>query len=71
MFVQTANQFHSKIEICNLNRERTLVNGKSILHVLSLGVSQGDKVEIVITGEDEQNAATALHDLILSDFAIR
>jgi phosphotransferase system HPr (HPr) family protein len=45
------------------------VNAKSILHVLTLGVSQGNEVEILVEGEDETSAAAALRQLIVSDFA--
>jgi len=44
------------------------VNAKSILKVLTLGVGKGDAVEITVEGEDEEQAAVTLKDLIDADF---
>ncbi len=71
VFVQTANKFQSKIQIRNTSSERPAVNAKSILQVLTLGVSQGTTVEITAEGTDEEQAAATLEELILSDFAIQ
>ncbi len=69
IFVQCANKFRSRITIRNVNSGKQPVNAKSILHVLTLGVSQGDEVELLIDGEDEANAAATLRQLFVSDFA--
>lgn len=69
VFVRCANKFRSAITVRNTNSERPAVNAKSILQVLGLGVSQGNGIEIRIEGDDEENAAAALTQLILSDFA--
>lgn len=70
IFVQSANKFRSRITIRNVKSGGAPVNAKSILHVLTLGVGQGDEVEITVEGEDEANAAEALKQLLVSDFAI-
>ncbi len=70
IFVQSANKFRSRITIRNVKSNGAPVNAKSILHVLTLGVSQGDEVEILVEGEDEASAAAALKQLLVSDFAI-
>lgn len=69
IFVQSANKFRSRITIRNVKRGAAPVNAKSILHVLTLGVGQGDEVEIAVEGEDEAAAAEALRRLLVSDFA--
>ena len=69
MFVRCANKFRSGIKVRNMNSGRPAVNAKSILQVLGLGVAQGNGIEIQIEGDDEEKAAAALTQLILSDFA--
>ena len=69
LFVQCAAKFRSRMTIRNVSSGGPSVNAKSILHVLTLGVSQGNEVEILVEGEDETSAAAALRQLIVSDFA--
>ena len=69
VFVQTAGRFTSQIKIRKVKQDKPAVNGKSILHVLMLGVSQGETVEITVEGDDEEQAAAALQALIAADFA--
>ena len=69
IFVQSAGKFRSRITIRNVKSGGQPVNAKSILHVLTLGVGQGDEVELLIEGEDEANAAASLRQLFVSDFA--
>lgn len=61
MFVQKANQFKSDIFIIKGEKK---VNAKSILGILSLGLSKGTKVKIKIEGEDEEIAAEELKRMI-------
>lgn len=69
LFVKTANQFHSKIQICNATRKTPYVDAKSILKVLSLGAEKGHEIAIQINGEDEKMAAQTLEALVRSNFA--
>lgn len=66
MFVQKANQFKSDIFIIKGEKE---VNAKSILGILSLGLSKGAKVKIKIEGEDEEIAAEELKRMIEVELA--
>ena len=70
IFVQSANKFRSRITIRNVSNGGIFVNAKSILQFITLGVEQGHEVEIRKEGEDEATAATALKQLLVSDFAI-
>lgn len=45
------------------------VNAKSVLGVLSACVKHGDEIEIVCTGESEEDALAALMQAISTDFA--
>ena len=47
------------------NRE---YNAKSVLSVLGAGVRSGDEVEIVCDGEDEEEALSALIELVKTGF---
>lgn len=64
-FTNLAKKFTSKIELENLDSpEDGSVNAKSIIHVLSLSVTQGQKVKITASGEDEVAAVTALVNVL-------
>lgn len=64
-FVQTASKFKSKITIENNGKQ---ANAKSILFLLSIGASMGCTVTITAEGEDENQAAAVLAELIRSKF---
>lgn len=53
-FVQTASKFESKVMITIDNKT---VNAKSIMGVISLGISRGQEVKVVAEGNDEAAAA--------------
>ena len=53
MLVQLASQFKSRIEI---RQDNMVVNAKSIMGMMTLGLVQGQKLEIDVEGEDEENA---------------
>lgn len=67
-FVKTAAKHKSKVSVRNLTTQSDWVNAKSILKVLSLGVSENHQVEIEADGEDEEEAIAALEALIQSNF---
>ncbi len=68
LFVQTANKFTSDITVHNLTSNSAQANAKSILRVLTLGVMQGNEIEIVAEGEDAEQATEALKALIEDNF---
>jgi phosphocarrier protein len=63
--VEIASRFASDILIRHEGKE---VNAKSIMMVLTLGVSQGAVLEIVVSGEDAEDAMSALEKLITGKF---
>ena len=67
-FVAKAKGFQSKISIRRPGDDSFLGNAKSIIIMLSMGVAQGDAVEIMADGPDEQKAVEALTGLIASGF---
>jgi phosphocarrier protein len=65
LFVQTAKQFKSDVKV---GKDDTEVNAKSILSILTLGVNQNTVITIKAEGEDEEEAVTALQELVESNF---
>ncbi len=64
-FIQKANEFKEEIKVTKDERE---VNGKSLLGVLSLGITRGSSIKISATGENEEAAVEALVALVESNF---
>lgn len=64
-FIQKSNEFKSSIWIV---KEERKVNAKSLLGVLSLGITKGTEIEIIADGVDEEEAVNALETLIDSNF---
>lgn len=59
--VQLASQFKSNIE---LRQDNMTVNAKSIMGMMTLGLVQGQKLEISIDGEDEETAMKDMEDYL-------
>ncbi len=64
-FVTLASQFSSEI---HLRRNGQKVNGKSIMGVMMLAAGKESEIELIINGEDEQQAMQALLELIANRF---
>lgn len=62
-FIQKANNYKSSVWIENSDRR---ANAKSLLGVLSLGISKGDTVSIIADGSDEAEAVDGLVDLLMA-----
>ena len=65
-FVQKANCYKSSIWV---EKEDCRVNAKSLLGVLSLGISKGTDITLIADGQDEDTALEGLIGLIESGFA--
>jgi len=63
IFVQIANKFDSSVM---LKKDNEVVDGKSIIAILSLGVNTGSKVQLIIEGEDAQEAFLELKNFLES-----
>jgi phosphotransferase system HPr (HPr) family protein len=68
LFVQTANKFSSDISVQNLTDHSDVVNAKSILNVLTLGVMKDHEIEITADGDDAEEALKAFEALIHDNF---
>jgi phosphocarrier protein HPr len=61
LLVSRASQFQSKITLTKGNKH---ADGKSILGIMTLGVSQGDELAVQVDGSDEEIAAAAIQQLL-------
>ena len=64
-FIQKANSFKCSIWV---EKDDCRVNAKSLLGVLSLGIVKGTTITIIADGNDENEAVSALVDLINGGF---
>ena len=64
-FIQKANEFKSSIWV---EKDERKVNAKSLLGVLSLGITKGTTINIIADGMDEEDAVSALVALIEVNF---
>ena len=65
-FIQKANEFKSSIWV---EKDERKVNAKSLLGVLSLGITKGTEIKLIADGADESEAVNAFVELITSDFS--
>jgi len=63
--VDVAKRFESRIEL--VYRDRT-VDCKSIMGVITLGVQKDNSLEVILTGNDEEEAFKAMTTLINNKF---
>ncbi len=64
-FVTLAQTFKSDIKLARSDQQ---VNGKSIMGVMMLAAAKGSIIELIIEGEDEQQAVDSLSQLINNRF---
>ncbi len=64
-FIQKANSYQSQIYV---EKEDRRVNAKSLLGVLSLGITKGMTVTLMAEGTDENEAVEGLAELIDKGF---
>lgn len=65
-FIQKANSYKSSIWV---EREDRRVNAKSLLGVLSLGITKGMSIMLIADGPDEELALSGLTALIDAGFS--
>jgi len=61
IFVQLANKFNSSVKI---EKDGEVIDGKSIIAVLSLGVHKGMEVKLITEGEDCLEAVNDLKEFL-------
>ena len=63
-FIQKANEFKASIWV---EKEERRVNAKSLLGVLSMGITTGTAVNLIAEGPDEVQAVDALSEMLVKD----
>jgi phosphocarrier protein len=61
VFVQIANKFDSSVR---LEKDGEVVDGKSIIAILSLGVNKGMSLRVVVDGSDAKEAFAELKNFL-------
>lgn len=61
LFVQTASKFTSNIQV---KIDDKIINAKSIMGIISLGILDGQSITIIADGEDEQQAVAELQKFL-------
>jgi phosphotransferase system HPr (HPr) family protein len=64
-FVEAALKFDSDISI---SKDGVIVNGKSVVEILSLAAEQGARLVVTASGKDSKEALKALETLIENGF---
>lgn len=63
-FIQKANEFRSSIWIEADDRK---INAKSLLGVLSMGITTGTEISLIAEGPDEEAAVKQLSEMLVKD----
>ena len=65
-FIQKANEFKSTILV---EKDERRVNAKSLLGILSLGITKDSQIILTADGPDAEEAVTALVNLVTSNLS--
>ena len=65
LLVQTVNHFSAEVKI---SKDGQVVDGRSIMGVLTLAATRGSKIEVEANGEDAEEAARAIEKLVRKKF---
>ena len=63
--VKVTSKFQSDVQV---SKEEQSVDGKSILGLMMLAAAQGSQIEIVVSGDDADDAMQAIADLVERGF---
>ena len=63
-FIQKANEFKSSIWI---EVEERRINAKSLLGVLSMGITKGTELNLIAEGADEEEAVKTLSEMLVKE----
>ena len=64
LLVQVASQYESKVFVESENKR---VNAKSIMGMMTLGLSAGEEVEVIVDGVDETDAMDNIEKYLSCD----
>ena len=64
MLVQVASQYESRIQVESGDKH---VNAKSIMGMMTLGLTSGEDIMVSASGEDEQEALVAMEKFLVCE----
>lgn len=65
ILVKTVSQFKSDVKLYKGNKE---ANAKSLFSIMGLGVKDGDRINLEISGEDEDSASEKINEIFENSF---
>lgn len=65
LLVQAVNRFSAEVQI---SKDGQVVNGRSIMGVLTLAAAQGSKIQVEAKGKDAEEALRAIERLVEKKF---
>lgn len=65
LLVQTVNRFSAEVRIA---KDGQVVDGRSIMGVLTLGATQGSKIQVEASGKDAEEVLRAIEKLVEKRF---
>lgn len=65
LLVQTVNRFTAEVKIC---KDGQVVDGRSIMGVLTLAATKGSKIHVEAKGKDAEEAMRAIERLVEKKF---
>ena len=65
LFVQTANRFASDI---NIQIDEKIANAKSLMGIMSLGIMEGQQIQLLAEGHDAKQALSMLERFFQGPF---
>lgn len=61
LFVRIANKYHSSVKI---EKDEEVIDAKSIIGILSLGINKGMVIRLIVAGEDAKDAFEELKNFL-------
>lgn len=63
-FVETAQDFECELKVREAGSGKDPLDARSMIDITSLGLNQGEEIEIIAEGEDAEKALDALEQVI-------
>lgn len=64
LFVQITNKYDSTVR---LQKDDEVVDAKSIIGILSLGIQKGSEITLIVEGDDAEEASRELKEFLEKD----
>lgn len=68
VLMEAVTPFQSSVKLARVEDHSAEADAKSILGLMSLGINEGEKVEVTVSGPDEEKAMETVQKLFASRF---